>query len=341
VSVDFSARPLADQLALLQELALQALPYWGLSCKSLSLIKHRENAVYRLLTEDDELFAVRVHRSGYHSNAALNSEFTWIDALAKAGIHVPEVLPCANGKRFAVVEHQNIPEPRQIDVLQWIAGEQLGSVEDGLGENAEQIEHIYSTIGRKMAHLHAHSSQWVPPVGFVRQAWDHAGLVGETPLWGRFWELEVLTTAQRSLIKAARKSLAADLSLIDCGPSNYGMIHADFVPENLLVNDHDIRVIDFDDAGLGWYLFDIATALFFIQDDANYLLAKSALITAYLAERPLAEAGLTALPLFMLARSFTYLGWVHTRPGTQTAEELTPVLVDICCGLAEAYLAIR
>ncbi len=338
MSAEFADRPLAQQLSLLEELALQALPQWGLSCKSLSLIKHRENAVYKLLTQDDELYAVRVHRSGYHSDAALSSEFVWMEALEGSGMHVPQVLRCANGSRFAVVEHSDIPEPRQIDVLQWISGEQLGSVEDGLGDNADHIEQMYSIVGAKMAHLHTHSSQWTPPEGFTRHAWDQAGLVGDDPLWGRFWELGSLTTEQRSLLITARATVAAELAVMDAGPSNYGMIHADFVPENLLVNDDSIRVIDFDDAGMGWYLFDLATALFFIQDDPNYELAKSALIAAYEVERPVADVGLAALPLFMLARSFTYLGWVHTRPGTETAKELTPMLVEICCSLAEAYL---
>ena len=45
------------------------------------------------------------------------------------------------------------------------------------------------------------------------------------------------------------------------------------------------------------------------------------------------------MPLFFLARSFTYLGWVHTRSETQTAKELTPMLIEKCCGLARAYLA--
>ena len=45
------------------------------------------------------------------------------------------------------------------------------------------------------------------------------------------------------------------------------------------------------------------------------------------------------LPLFFLARSFTYLGWVHTRSETRTAKELTPVLVEKACGLARDYLA--
>ncbi len=76
-----------------------------------------------------------------------------------------------------------------------------------------------------------------------------------------------------------------------------------------------------------------------IKDDPHFELAKSALLNAYCQARPTEQAILETLPLFMLARSFTYVGWVHTRPGTQTAEELTPALVEMSCGLAEQYLA--
>ena len=334
---EFSKRPMSEQLALLEQIALDSISHWGLRCKNLSLIKQRENAVYKLLTEDDQLFALRVHRGGYHSDAALLSEFSWMDALESAGIHVPQIIPCTNGNRFAVIENSDLDEPRQIDLLKWIPGAQLGSVEDGLGGNSEQITNIYATIGRRMAQLHKHSSHWQLPEGFTRHAWDEEGLVGDRPFWGRFWDLAALTADQRRTIQKARNVVSLSLAALNKSPANYGMIHADFVPENLLVDGDNIRVIDFDDAGFGWYMFDIATALYFIQDDPNYALAKTALITAYQSERPLADASVATLPLFMVARSFTYLGWVHTRSGTAAAEALTPILISMCCGLAETY----
>ena len=44
------------------------------------------------------------------------------------------------------------------------------------------------------------------------------------------------------------------------------------------------------------------------------------------------------LPLFYTARGFTYLGWVHTRHETETARELTPMLIELSCGVARRYL---
>jgi len=44
------------------------------------------------------------------------------------------------------------------------------------------------------------------------------------------------------------------------------------------------------------------------------------------------------LPLHFLARGFTYIGWVHTRHETETARELTPMLLASACELADEYL---
>ncbi len=326
-----------NNLSVFEEVARKATAVWGLRPKSLSLIKHRENAVYKLLTEDGRIFALRVHREGYHSDEALKSEFVWMRALGEAGINVPEFLPYNGKEIFASVSHEQLGSPRQVDLLHWIDGDQLGSVEEGLGENTEQISHIYSVIGETMAHLHAHSSKWSPPPHFVRHSWDLAGLLGETPFWGRFWDLECLSPEQRNRIISARDSAVAELSLVSKSPSQFGMIHADLVPENILFEDGQIRIIDFDDAGFGWYLFDIATALYFIQDDPNFDYARSALIEAYQEVRPLSQEDLDRLPLFMLLRSFTYLGWVHTRTGSREAEELTPVLIEMCLAAVSRY----
>ena len=77
------------------------------------------------------------------------------------------------------------------------------------------------------------------------------------------------------------------------------------------------------------------------QGEDYYAEASSALINGYRMERDLSDEQLRYMPLFFLARSFTYLGWVHTRPETQTAKELAPMLVEKCCNLADAYLTKR
>ena len=63
------------------------------------------------------------------------------------------------------------------------------------------------------------------------------------------------------------------------------------------------------------------------------------MIEGYRACRSLPDEQLAYLPMFFVARGFTYVGWVHTRNETETARELTPMLVEMICGLSEDYLA--
>lgn len=163
--------------------------------------------------------------------------------------------------------------------------------------------------------------------------------MGEQPLWGRFWELAALTPGQKSLLARARATIAGELAAYGTKPDRYGLIHADLVPENLLIDGNRIQVIDFDDAGFGWHLFELATSLYFICGDRIYPTARDALIRGYRSERELPEEALQRLPLFLAARGTTYLGWVHTRQGSETARELTPFLVERACAVAEEYFA--
>ena len=122
---------------------------------------------------------------------------------------------------------------------------------------------------------------------------------------------------------------------------SYGLIHADLVPENFLVEDDDVRVIDFDDAGYGWHLFDVATSLYFLKPQPYFEVAKRALVEGYRRRRSLSDGALTRLPLFLAARATTYLGWVHERKATPTAKELTPFLVQLACTVYDDYLVQR
>lgn len=333
--LDHDAQALA-----MADLAAAALPHWGLQGSELELIKYRENAVFRAIAPDGEQYALRIHRHGYHSDDELRSELQWMAALDVDGIAVPTLVPDTAGHLFHRVESAGVPEPRQVDLFEWVEGSQLGSVEEGLGD-ASAVARVYHTIGGLAARLHNQAVQWRLPPGFTRHAWDAEGLVGETPFWGRFWELAALSTEQRELLLAARQRVQRELSAYAGDPANadrYSLIHADFVAENLMVCGEEVRLIDFDDAGFGWHLFELATALYFEMGEPHYPQAYEALIAGYREHRSLADGQLAYMPLFFMARSFTYLGWVHTRSETQTARELTPMLVARCCDLAREYL---
>ena len=79
-----------------------------------------------------------------------------------------------------------------------------------------------------------------------------------------------------------------------------------------------LSLIDFDDGGWGYRLFDIATALIKSRAEPDYPALQAALIAGYQRERAL---DVSALDLFMALRAVTYVGWIITRlnePGGTT-----------------------
>lgn len=332
---DFETLPPDAQARCMEDAARRALDAWSIGPATLTLIKYRENAVFSVDAEIGR-YAVRVHRHGYHDAAALRSELQWIDALGKTGIDVPEVVPTTDRKLLTSVSCDGLPDAVQVDLFEWISGKPLGSVEAGIV--ADDVDKTYATIGQLAARVHNQASAWRPPRGFVRHAWDEEGLAGERPFWGRFWELGSLSRDERELLVRVRDRIYRELRALDKGPRHYSLIHADFAPENLLVDGDRVRLIDFDDAGFGWHLFELVTSLYFMMGEDYFERARDALIAGYRRERPLPDSMLERLPLFFLARACTYVGWVHTRPETETARELTPMLVEGACTLAEEYL---
>lgn len=325
-----------EQIVLLEAAARDALSHWGLEGASLDLIKHRENAVFEARSGAFR-GALRLHRFAYHSDIELLSELQWMQALAKADISTPKIIPTSDGSLFVNHACDSLPAELQIDLFEWIDGRQLGSVEDGVASETN-VGDTYAAIGELAARVHNQSAEWQLPRGFSRHAWDADGLAGQAPLWGQFWKLESATEVEASLLENARDKVYADLSFIEKPSANYSLIHADFAPENVMVDASGVRLIDFDDAGFGWHLFELATSLYFLKNEPFFAQAKDGLIEGYRRHRSLTDEHLELLPLFSLARGLTYVAWVHTRPETETARELSPMILAMACEEAERYL---
>ena len=331
-SPNFYALPYEVQVGQLAQAGRKALLEWPQVWSLGRLIKFRENAVFEI-NAPGERAVLRIHRPGYHDDQALMSELIWMHALSHAGIPVPELVPAADGELSVALRSGPLPETRRFDVLRWIDGAPLSDIED-----RANFRQIYFDAGALAARLHNHSRSWKAPANFSRPSWDADGLAGVTPLWGAFDTLAALTHEERDLLVAARSRALQDLAEMGQAKERYGLIHADFVPENLIFGPDGLKLIDFDDCGFGWHMFELATALFFQYSRPDFEELKSSLLAGYRSVRRLPDKDRDKLVLFLVLRSFTYLGWVGTRPETETARELTPFLISQACLLAKEYL---
>ncbi len=274
----------------------RALIEWDMAGAPYEFIAARENAVFKVDAATGS-YALRLHRQGYRTDAELRSELQWMKAVAEGGIEVPVPIPSKGGDVLCTLDGT------QVDVLTWLSGSTLEQAMDN--RRANERSGLFKSLGQKMARMHTISDDWSRPEDFKRVAWDAAGLLGDTPLWGPFWRNPYLPPEDAKLFERFRDFAFAELTTRK-DTLDYGLIHADLVPGNVMVDGQYIKLIDFDDGGFGYRIFEIATALHKFTPAADYPILRAALIAGYTAER---QIDLTLLDLFLAIRSVTYVGW--------------------------------
>jgi Ser/Thr protein kinase RdoA (MazF antagonist) len=301
----------------------EALARWGLEDAGCEFVAGRENRVFRVRGAQGD-FALRVRRPGYRSRAELRSELDWLAAMDRAGLSVPRPRPSRSG---ALIEQV---DDNEVDLVGWLPGRRLA---DGPLPGADAAP-LFERLGAEIARLHLACDRWRPPPGFVRVRWDADGLLGEAPLWGRFWENPTLDADTRELLVrfrgAARRALDAHAGALD-----HGLIHADLVRDNLLLDGDRIRLLDFDDGGFGYRLFDLATVLVKAVDPSARDALGAALLAGYRALRPLDDR---CMALCLALRATTYVGWIVPRMGEARAAERNARFVADARALCGAYL---
>lgn len=302
----------------------------------LTFVKMRENTVFRADTPDGPI-ALRLHRPGYRSQEEVSAESEFIEVLAERGFPVVRLVPTTSGAFTAVVSDGETEAV--VDAQRWLEdSRQLGDTEADSDEQQLEAEH-FEAMGAIAARMHRVAEELAGTRRFPRAPWDAEGLVGEHALWGDALTVPGIGAADREQLTRTRQEILDRLAAFGTAPAVYGTIHADFTPENVLVSGDELVVIDFDDFGEGWYLFDLATVLFWFVQHPRYAEYRSALLSGYRAERPLSAEEEDLIDLFIVARGYTYLGWAATRQETETAAfiiaEIAPLVVRLAAELGE------
>ncbi|MEP1206953.1 MAG: phosphotransferase [Rhizobiaceae bacterium] len=264
--------------------------HWGLGEAPIKLAAARENQVFRVDAPGGTA-ALRLHRPGYRSDAQLHSELQWMAMLSDHGMAVPSPIPARDESLLLKIDGV------VVDMLTWLDGTPMSQVVVTRQTNFD--------LGKLLADMHILADQWTPPADFTRPEWD---LVSDQPSWGRFWENPALTPSQITLLAGFRdqaRSVLAGLEYPDIG-----LIHADLVPDNVLIADKRLQPIDFDDGGFGHRLFDLSTITHRSRRGDPSGDNAAAVIAGYQAIRPVDTSN---LPLFESLRAASYVGWNMAR----------------------------
>ncbi len=328
----FEALGEAERIDHLTSVALRAVPYWGVSeAAKLTLLNISENATYRV--DDpahDRPRILRVHRTGYHTLNGVRTELAWMKALQdEAGVETPQAIPAADGELIRTVATPALDEKRFVVMFAFIEGEEPDE-SDLLGP--------FERLGAIAAKMHLHARNWKRPAYFERLVWDFDRSLGNNPNWGD-WRHGLALDAERiALFQQMSDIIETRLEHFGSGPDRFGLIHADLRLANLLVQGDETRVIDFDDAGLGWFLYDFATAVSFMEDREDIADLIDAWVRGYRMLAPLSDEEEAEIPTFMMLRRLLILAWVGSHADTDLARELGDAASDDTVPLARRYI---
>lgn len=322
----------AEAADIFRAAAEQALRAFPIDARALELVSASENIAYRVTSATGDDYVLRLHRPGYHTLPELQSERMWTRALAGSGIGAPVPVSTCEGAEYVCVRVDGLGQDRQAGMSQWAPGELLADVLSDA--DLPELVRRFEQIGALQASMHNHSSEWTLPRDFTRHSLDADGLMGEAPFWGPFWDHPAFSSAERRLVMGTRDRIHAVLRRLGRDRSDFGLIHADLHPGNILVDGERLRVIDFDDSGFGWHSYDIAVTLVNWQSSPHFHQIQQALVRGYRTRRAICDEALALIPLFLLARSLAQIGWLHQRPEIDASSRIQRLKQRACASCA-------
>lgn len=305
----------AHDLAALEHLARAALSRWGIAPDAeVALINLSENATYRI-DHGGRRWALRVHRDGYNSDQAILSELAWLTALRRDGVvATPVPVPGEDGALIQHVGDDALPHPRRMVLFDWEAG-----IEPGMDDD---LSRPFETLGEIAARMNRHARTWQQPGGFTRMTWDWDAALGPVSRWGRWQDGMGLDGTARAVFADASALVRERLQTYGTGPDRFGLVHADLRLANLLIDRDRVKVIDFDDCGFSWFMYDAATPVSFFEHRPEVPDLIRRWVAGYRRVIDLAQADEDEIPTFLMLRRLLLVAWIGSHAETPLAKEM-------------------
>jgi len=306
------------QIHRLRQVAVAALQHYPFEVRRVRLLLHAYNTTFRVDTADGGRFALRINTNSLKSEANLDAEVAWLEALSReTEVVVPEPQRTRDGRLRTEVWFEPLQRKLPIVVMSWLPGRDLG----------EGSPDGYRALGRTAGLLHEHATVWQPPAGAAFPS--HATVLFDIPNL-LVTDHPLLTDESRQLFAEVldRTQVAYD-EAIETGPVI--PLHADLHAANAKWLRGRLSVFDFDDAADGAPIQDLAISAYYVRPDAE---AEGALLAGYQEVRPLPEAPAERFEAIVAARNLLLANEV-LRMSTADMREIAPPF------LANSVLRLR
>lgn len=305
----------------------QVLACYGLAGASVYPLHSYNNFVYRVENANHQRFSLRICGFPKMKRRSMADETIWLDFVAQRNPRLaPRPIANEQGELVTV-----IPTPagdRLCCLFAWVEGAEL--------HKAVASADLHK-IGRLVATLHNLAREFPFPdaASDFRSGYRYdQSLMHQHRDWIE-QHRDAIGPEQVALLERAIDYVLAAMDRMGATPANYGVIHADLTFSNLLVQDGEIYLIDFEQLGRGHYLYDLAVLWSELQAEAGDFAPRwQSFVAGYSEVAALPFRQEEELQPFIMATQLNHLDWFYN--------SMTPaVRLVYAPGLPSIYAAIQ
>ena len=308
---EFFDLPAEDQQNSLTAFATELLKDYGIHGAKVSCINFEFNATFAVESESGAKYALRININSTRTVENMKGEIEWVRHLNRtSGIHTPTPIATVKDNYIVSALHADSGQTLYGVMYSWLEGEELGD-EPTLSQLHE--------VGRAIATLHQESTDFAVSADAVLPTFNDF-------FWGTedflFSDKSVLSDTDRALIQQAH-DLIMQFTNDLYQNSKVHIIHADMHGWNLMWNEDQLSVFDFDDCGYGVEAQDLAVTLYYLDTPEQ----DEALLNGYKSVRPLPTYSANAMKALLLQRRLLLLNYLFETKN-QEHKEMLPAYLE-------------
>lgn len=274
---------------------------------------------------------MRVSRPGYHTLVETEAEVRWLEQIVAEGTAViPRPIRCQDGQAVARVQAGG--QEYHLVLSEYLEGEAPDPEHGGRGFP------WFRKIGETAARLHRQTMEWKESRNLCRPVWDWEAVLGVDGLFGNWRLCREISGEERAFLEETCGEIKRQLMWYGRTEQNFGLIHSDLRAANLLVDGEMLKVLDFDDCGFGWHLFDLAASFSFIEDRPEMAQWTEEWLEGYTGVLELEERDYEMIPTFLMARRIQLLAWITSHDDSEPVRVYEKGFAENTLRMAGEYL---
>jgi Ser/Thr protein kinase RdoA (MazF antagonist) len=246
------------QVVEVQKLVPGLLSQYGIESSSVENVNHSFNSSFKVTSTRGDEYALRINLGSGKKPDEVLAEMQWLEALAQDGsVKAPEPIRTSNNELLIKTPFEPLNTETTAVLFKWLEGEEAGDeiTDDQLFE-----------LGQNMAKLQlfAENLEFQNPASLPL---INSTLMNSEDLLTIEQPKEINDKLYGDILKAL--SITDEVHTRLSAENNLIPIHADMHAGNVIVNNGKLAIIDFDDAGIGLPIQDLAISNYYIREDTE------------------------------------------------------------------------